>query len=255
MKHRRPIIAGNWKMNTTIAEGIDLIQGIKNSPLSQGTDIVLCPPFTHLNTAKTLLKNSGIYLGAQTLSEYTSGAYTGEISADMLKSLHIEYVIIGHSERRTIFHESNATINAKLKQALNSQLNPILCVGESLEEREKDLTHSIIATQLREGLAGVHASSIETLDFVIAYEPIWAIGTGKTASPEQAQDVHAYIRSELRILFGNTIAEKTRLQYGGSVKPENSQALLSKLDIDGALVGGACLNAESFANIINSVHA
>lgn len=255
MNTRRHIIAGNWKMNTTIAEGFDLIQSLKSCPLNKDADIIICPPFTHLDMAKSLLKNTGIFLGAQTLSEHDAGAYTGEISAEMLKSLGVEFVIIGHSERRTLFHETNAIINAKLKQALKHKLNPILCVGETLEEREKDLTHAVIATQLREALTGLHTHDIDSVDFVVAYEPIWAIGTGKTASPDQAQDVHAYIRSELRILFGNVISEKIRLQYGGSVKPDNSQSLLSQIDIDGALVGGACLKAESFAGIINSIHA
>lgn len=252
---RRHIIAGNWKMNTTLSEGIDLIQALKSSPVSSEIDIILCPPFTHLETARTLLKNSGIHLGAQTLSEQESGAFTGEISASMLASVGVKYVIIGHSERRTLFHETNSIINAKLKQAIHHRLNPIFCIGESLNEREENLTFSVLSKQLIEGLSGITPTEINTVDFVVAYEPIWAIGTGKTASPEQAQDVHAHIRSELTTVFGKELASKTRIQYGGSVKPDNCQSLLSKPDIDGALVGGACLKAESFLDIINSHHA
>ena len=258
MTNRRVVIAGNWKMNTSKNEGISLIRNILSNAIPTEVDIILCPPFIHLDTAHTLLKGSTVSLGAQTVSEHDSGAFTGEISAQMLTSYAVSYVIIGHSERRSLFHETNVIVNAKLKQCLKNNLNPIFCVGESLEERETNRTNAVISKQLKEGLEGTTEKELETSDFIVAYEPVWAIGTGKSATPAQAQDVHAHIRQELASLLGKNIAVKTRIQYGGSVKAENSKELLSQPDIDGALVGGACLKADSFLGIINEsliIHA
>ncbi len=209
--------------------------------------MIVCPPFTSLETANELLKGSGIGLGAQNMYFEESGAFTGEISAAMLKSVGCEFVILGHSERRTIFGESDEVINKKVKKALASGLKPIFCIGETLEERESGVTFDAVKRQVVNGLAGVTEAEMDSV--IIAYEPVWAIGTGKVATPDQAQEVHAFIRAELVKLFGAAVAEKTIIQYGGSVKPENAKELLGQPDIDGALVGGACLKADSFVGI------
>ena len=248
---RRHVIAGNWKMNKSPKEGLELIQDIKSIP-SNGPDIIVCPPFTHLESSSTLLQGSNIKLGAQNMSEHDSGAYTGEISASMLKELHVDYVILGHSERRQIFKETNASINAKMKQAITWDISPILCVGETLEERESDSTFTVIETQIKAGLKGISKDALIDQNCILAYEPVWAIGTGKVASPQEAQAVHAHIRKLLTALYDDDLAQSLRIQYGGSVKPNNTKDLLSQTDIDGALVGGACLDATSFAGIINA---
>ncbi len=247
---RNKVIAGNWKMNNSIEESVKLISELKQGLIETKVKVIICPPFTSLETANALIKGSQIELGAQNMHNETSGAFTGEISASMLKSVGCKYVILGHSERRAIFGESNEFINKKVHKALSENLIPILCVGESLEEREKNITKDVVKKQLLVGLDSV--SSEQAKDIIIAYEPVWAIGTGKTASPEQAQEVHEFIRTLLDEKYGKETAEKMIIQYGGSVKPENAGELLSQKDIDGALVGGACLKADSFLGIIKA---
>ena len=249
---RKKVIAGNWKMNNDLKETQNLISKLTSglSGESLNCDVIVCPPFTSLSEAHSLIKDTNIKLGAQNMSFESSGAFTGEISADMLKSVGCEYVILGHSERRTIFGESDQLINKKLKKALSSGLKPIFCVGELLEEREAGITEKVIKRQLIEGFNDI---SIEEMSkIIIAYEPIWAIGTGKTASPEQAQEVHEFIRALIKAKYGESVSENLIIQYGGSVKPDNAKDLLSRKDIDGALVGGACLKADSFIGIIKA---
>ncbi len=248
---RRYVIAGNWKMNKTLEEGHSLIQDIKNM-YTTGPDIIICPPFTHLESTAKAIKGTAIKLGAQNMSEHNSGALTGEISADMLVSVGVQYVILGHSERRAIFHETNTTINLKVKQAIAHDLSPILCVGETLEQRVANDTFSCVEAQVKEGLLGISKESLLDQNVILAYEPVWAIGTGKVASPQQAQAVHAHIRRTLTDLYDSDLAQTLRIQYGGSVKPDNAKELFGQTDIDGALVGGACLDALSFAGIINA---
>lgn len=247
---RRKIIAGNWKMHNDLKQSEDLIKSIKKllNDKSINCDVIICPPFTSLSEASKLIQGSVIKLGAQNMHFENSGAFTGEVSAPMLKSAGCEYVILGHSERRTIFNESDETINRKIKKALEQKLKPIFCVGELLEEREKGITNDVIKSQILKGLEGISAEDMKNV--IIAYEPVWAIGTGKTATPDQAQEVHEFIRDLIEINFSADISKKLIIQYGGSVKPENAKELLSQKDIDGALVGGACLKAESFMGII-----
>jgi triosephosphate isomerase (TIM) len=249
---RTQIIAGNWKMFNDLAATRDLINGLKSrsNEWSGSVTVIVCPPFTSLETAATTLKGSSIRLGAQNMSEHDEGAYTGEISWKMLLGTSCEYVILGHSERRQYFKEADDLINRKARKAIAHGLKPIVCVGETLQEREGGTTARVIATQVNGVLAGMSAEEMQSV--IIAYEPVWAIGTGKNATPAQAQEVHAQIRGLVGKLFSATIAEGVRIQYGGSVKPENGKELLSQPDIDGALVGGACLKADSFAAIIKS---
>jgi triosephosphate isomerase len=249
---RTKIVAGNWKMNNDLYSSINLISHIKNE-LNKNkfeTKIIICPPFTSLETASTLLKGSSIFLGAQNMYCEESGAFTGEISPLMLKSVGCEYVVLGHSERRTIFQESNQLVNQKIRAAVKYSLKPIFCIGETLKEREQNKTFDVIEKQIREGLEGFNENELGNL--IIAYEPVWAIGTGRNASPEQAQEVHKFIRKLIEKIFSSTFAENLIIQYGGSVKPENSKDLMSQPDIDGALVGGACLKSDSFLKIIES---
>ena len=249
---RKMVIAGNWKMHNDLNETVNLISGIKNL-LEQSElkcDVIVAPPFTSLETASTLVKDSPIKLSAQNMHFEDKGAFTGEISNSMLKSVGCEYVILGHSERRSIFGESNEIINKKIVKALSVGLKPIFCVGETLEERESNVTEKVIEEQIRKGLENVSETDLSNV--IVAYEPVWAIGTGKVASPEQAQDVHKFIRDLISKMYNSNIAENLTIQYGGSVKPDNAAGLLSKPDIDGALVGGACLVAESFVGIIKS---
>lgn len=247
---RRKVIAGNWKMNNDLAESKNLISkliaGLSSEKIN--CDVIVCPPYTSLSESSSLLKGSIIKLGAQNMYFEENGAFTGEISASMLKSAGCEYVILGHSERRTIFGETDELINKKIKKALISGLLPIFCVGETLQERESGVTNDVIKRQVTEGLKGISAEDMKKI--IVAYEPVWAIGTGKTASPQQAEDVHAFIRGLVKSLYSNEIAEGLVIQYGGSVKPDNAKELLSQNDIDGALVGGACLKSESFIGII-----
>ncbi|MEJ2613902.1 MAG: triose-phosphate isomerase [Ignavibacteriaceae bacterium] len=248
---RRKIIAGNWKMNNDLKGTIDLISNLaKSLNKNENCDIIVCPPFTSLSEANSQIKNTVIKLGAQNMYFENGGAYTGEISAQMLKSVGCEFVILGHSERRAIFNESDSLINKKIKKAISSGIKPIFCVGESLEQREKGVTKDIIKTQVTEGLKDISSEEIKTL--IIAYEPVWAIGTGKNATPEQAQEVHEFIRSLIKENYSQEIADNMIIQYGGSVKPDNAKDLLSQKDIDGALVGGASLKADSFLGIIRA---
>lgn len=249
---RKTIIAGNWKMYKTLEESVELVNSLKASlaTAKPGVTVVVCPPFTSLAIVRNLAKDSRIHLGAQNMSEQDEGAYTGEVSWKMIKSAGCQYVILGHSERRQYFHETNETINLKAKKALAKGLVPIICVGEKLEEREKGITSQVISTQIKGVLSGISSSEMENV--VIAYEPVWAIGTGKNATPQQAQEVHRLIRKLISQLYSWAVAEKVVIQYGGSVKPDNALDLLSQPDIDGSLVGGASLNAESFSAIIAS---
>ncbi len=248
--NRRPIIAGNWKMNKTSNEARDLAS--KLLPLVSGAqdrDIVLAPPFTALNAVAEAIKGTNVALSAQNLFWEDKGAFTGEISAEMLLDLGCKYVIIGHSERRQYFGETDETVNRKVKQALKKGLFPIMCVGETLAEREAGKLKEIISRQVAGGLKDITAEDMKKA--VIAYEPVWAIGTGKTATPEQANEVHALIREKVSSLYSADIAGGLRIQYGGSVTPENVSSLMAKPDIDGALVGGASLKPESFAALVN----
>lgn len=250
-KHRKYIIAGNWKMNKSAGESVDLAEGVAKEMGDQTVvDVVLCPPFTSLDAVATVVEETPLKLGGQNMHPAANGAFTGEISAEMLRYFYASYVILGHSERREYFKETDAFINEKVLAAFNANLRPILCVGETLEEREAGNTISVVDTQTRGGLANVSNKDAELL--VVAYEPVWAIGTGKTATPEMAQEVHAAIRAILVDLFGDEVAQKIRIQYGGSMKPGNAKELLSQTDIDGGLIGGAALDAKSFCEIIKA---
>ncbi len=247
---RRPLIAGNWKMNNNCAQSVELVtQLMKMVSDSSGVDIVVAPPYTALSSVATLLKGSSLGLAAQNIFWEEAGAFTGEIGPGMLTDVGCTHVIIGHSERRQYFNETDDTVNKRLKAALRTSLIPIVCIGETLAEREERKTLSVIEQQVTEGLRGVTPNEMERT--IIAYEPVWAIGTGKTASPQQAQEVHHFIRELIEKIYSKQIAEQVRILYGGSVKPENSNSLMEQEDIDGALVGGASLKAESFAGIIN----
>ena len=246
---RKPIIAGNWKMNKTPKETAELINQLKPLVAQAECEVVVCPPAVCLAAAAEALKGSNIKLGAQNVHWARSGAFTGEISADMLKALDVEYVILGHSERRQYFGETDEGVNKRALFALSNGLIPIICVGESLEQREKGVTAEVVSSQVREALKGFTAEN--AADTVIAYEPIWAIGTGKTATSEQANEVIIQIRGVVRELFGEETAEKTRIQYGGSMNPKNASELMGMSDIDGGLIGGASLKAEDFAAVVN----
>ncbi len=249
--NRKPFIAGNWKMNKTIKEAIELINGLKrNLSDIEYVDIAVCPPFTALSDAREILIDSNIKLGAQNIYWEKEGAYTGEVSAIMLKDTGCEFVIIGHSERRKYFNETNEDVNKKIKAAFSVELIPIVCVGERLEQREQGKTFDVVKDHITGALTGL--SNDDVLKLVIAYEPVWAIGTGKTATPEQAQEVHVYIRKLLSELYNEETAQSIRIQYGGSVKPENIKELMSQPDIDGALVGGASLELDSFTEIVKA---
>ncbi|HVE15149.1 MAG TPA: triose-phosphate isomerase [Chthoniobacterales bacterium] len=249
---RKKIIAANWKMNQTVADTESFLTDFRLEVEDvAGVDIVIAPPFTSLAKISELLGGSQkIRTAAQNMYFEASGAYTGEISAQMLRELYVKYVILGHSERRQIFGETDALINKKVITALESELKPILCVGETLEEREAGKENEVLETQLRGCLAGVSAEQL--VEIVIAYEPVWAIGTGKTASTQQAQDCHAHVRKVLAGLSNEETAQKVRIQYGGSVKPSNAAELLAEPDIDGALVGGASLDPRGFAEIVKA---
>jgi triosephosphate isomerase len=248
MKMRKPIIAGNWKMNKTPAETRELINELKPLVQDAEVDVVVCPPFVCLAAAAEALKGSNIALGAQNMHFEEKGAYTGEIAPNMLKELGVEYVIIGHSERRQYFGETDESVNKKVTVALAHGLNPIMCVGETLEEREKGITEKVVEKQTREGLKGLEAQDAQRV--VIAYEPVWAIGTGKTATSDQANEVIAFIRGIVSDMFGKDVAEKIRIQYGGSMNPQNASELMAMPDIDGGLIGGASLKAEDFAKVV-----
>ncbi len=246
---RKPFIAGNWKMNLLCESSMDLARGLMSVlPHNENVQVAVCPPTVYLHQLGTLLQGSFIGLGAQNMSQEKEGAFTGEVSGSMLKDIGCSCVILGHSERRQFYGETDALVNAKTLAAFSYGLTPIVCVGEMLEQREAGTTAQVIDQQIRGSLAGL--SPEQAGQIVVAYEPVWAIGTGKTASPAQAEEVHAQIRKLLGELFGKSVAESIRIQYGGSVKPDNAVELLGQPNIDGALVGGASLNADSFAAIV-----
>jgi triosephosphate isomerase len=250
-KARKLIIAGNWKMNKTVAEALDLARGLKIELANcKEVDIVICPPFTALADVSKAVLDTVIRLGAQNMSENNMGAFTGEIAALMLKEFSVRYVILGHSERRQFQQETDALIAKKALAAHTAALKPIVCVGETLKEREGGQTNKVLETQVRGSLAGLSGEQVQ--DTVIAYEPVWAIGTGRTASTAQAQEAHAHIRSVVSAMHNDNIARHVRIQYGGSVKAANARELMSQPDVDGALVGGASLDARSFSDIIKN---
>jgi len=249
---RKPIIGGNWKMNrgdpeeaeAMLSAFVPLVEDVGD------VDIVICPPYTSLVQSHELLKDSNVKLGGQNMYFEDSGAYTGEISPQFLKAVGCEYVILGHSERRNIFGESDGLVNKKLKKALSEALNPIVCIGEHLEEREAGKTKDIIQNQMQNSFKDISKEQMKKI--VIAYEPIWAIGTGKTATPEQAEEVHVFIRQLLSDKYDANTSESVRIQYGGSIKPHNAEELFSQKNIDGGLVGGASLEAQSLADIVHA---
>ena len=246
---RKAIIAGNWKMHYTVDEAVKLIEELKPLVAEASCEVVVCPPFVSLDAAVKAAAGSNIKVGAQNMHFEENGAFTGEVAPGMLEALKVDYVIIGHSERRQYFNETDETVNKKLKKAYEHNLIPILCVGESLEEREGNKTEEIIGAQIKKDLEGLTPEQVEAL--VIAYEPIWAIGTGKTATSEQANDTIKSIRAMVARAYGDEIALKVRIQYGGSVKPSTIKEQMEQTDIDGALVGGASLKASDFSAIVN----
>jgi triosephosphate isomerase len=251
---RKKVIAGNWKMNKTATEAVTLTQDIIEAVGREtSVDVVLCPPFTALSAVAHALEGQAVRLGAQNMHPEKNGAYTGEVSAEMLRTLYVTHVILGHSERRTYFGETDAFINKKVLAALVNELKPILCVGETLTEREAGSTLAVVQRHVEGGLAGVKSGQITTV--IIAYEPVWAIGTGKVATTAQAQEVHAFIRDLLTKLYGAPLAQKVRILYGGSMKPANAVELLAEKDIDGGLIGGASLEAKSFIELVKAAGA
>jgi triosephosphate isomerase len=248
---RKKIIAGNWKMNKLVGEAVELAAAIKASCATQAdVEVVLCPTFTALRSVSDVIAGTSIKLGAQNMHWEKDGAFTGEISAGMLRDLNCQFVILGHSERRQFFHETDATVNRKVKAALAANLTPIVCVGELLEQREANQTEEVVTTQVTKSLAGLDETGFRRT--VVAYEPVWAIGTGRTATPAQAQDVHALIRRVLARMCNPGAAQAVRIQYGGSMKPANAKELMAQPDIDGGLIGGAALDAKSFVEIVNA---
>ena len=250
---RKPIIAGNWKMHLTLPEAATLVAQLKRACENEAVDVVVCPPFTALAAVSQHLKGSRIMLGAQDLFWESQGAFTGEISPPMLVDVGCRFVIVGHSERRQYFGETDTMVNTKLLAALTHALTPIVCIGERLAERDANQTLSVLTRQLDGALKGLGAT--EAARTVLAYEPVWAIGTGRTATPEQAEEAHACIRQRLATLFGAEAAKRTRIQYGGSVNAANAASLLRQPDVDGALVGGASLNADGFSAIVDAALA
>ncbi|HEY3854443.1 MAG TPA: triose-phosphate isomerase [Verrucomicrobiae bacterium] len=250
-KERKLIIAGNWKMNKTVAEALALVKGLRLELANmKEVDVVICPPFTALGEVSKAILDSSIRLGAQNMSENKDGAFTGEIAAGMLKEFSVRYVILGHSERRQYQKESDELISKKARAAHAASLKPIVCIGETLAEREGNQMEKVLDTQVHGSLAGLTAEQME--ETIVAYEPVWAIGTGKTATTAQAQEAHAFIRKLLVSMFNETVARRVRIQYGGSVKPSNARELMEQPDVDGALVGGASLDTRSFSDIIKN---
>lgn len=246
---RVPIVAGNWKMNNTISESLTLISEIKEQNLNENVETVVAVPYTSLNEVKKALEGTNIKLAAQNMHWEDKGAFTGEVSPLMLKEIGVDYCIIGHSERRKYFNEIDETVNKKIESALNNNIKPIVCVGETLEERESGREEEIVGRQILKGLQDIDKKSVK--DIIIAYEPIWAIGTGKTASSNDANKMCSFIRKTIADKYGEEVKESIRIQYGGSVKPNNIRELMNKDNIDGALVGGASLRAEDFIKIVN----
>lgn len=247
---RKAVIAGNWKMNKNRKEAKALIEELKPLVADAKCEVVICVPYTNLETALSLTENTNIKVGAENCHWAESGAFTGEISAPMLSEMGVEYVIIGHSERRQYFGETDITVNKRVRAALNAGLKVILCVGELLEQREQGITEEIVSMQTKIDLAGVTAEELKNI--IIAYEPVWAIGTGKTATSEQADEVNGYIRSVAAKLYGDAAAEALTIQYGGSMNAKNADELLSKVHVDGGLIGGASLKAPDFAAIVSA---
>jgi len=248
---RKPLVAGNWKMHNTIAEAVELVNGLKRELVDfESVDVAVCPTFTVLSSVNDILSSSSIKLGSQNVYWEEKGAFTGEISVAMLKDVGCYYAIIGHSERRKYFSETECTVNKRIKATLAGGLFPIVCVGETLEDRESDKTIEVIKAQLNGAFEGITPEQMENI--VIAYEPVWAIGTGKTATPDQAQEVHKFIRGWLVEKFSADLAQGLRILYGGSVKPDNAKELMGCPDIDGSLVGGAALKVDSFSGIIKN---
>lgn len=246
---RTPVIAGNWKMNKTVAEAVSLASEIKEKVAGvENVKIIVCPVFTAVKSVADVLKGTNVKVGAQDMYWETSGAYTGEVSGEMLLEAGAEYVIIGHSERRQYFGETNETVNKKLKKALSIGLKPIVCIGETLADREAGTTEAVVGKQVKEGFVGLTAEEMKGT--IIAYEPVWAIGTGKTATAEQAEAVHAFVRNLVGELWDKETADAVIIQYGGSMKPENVASLLAQPDIDGGLIGGAALKADSFEKLV-----
>ncbi|MGB4440535.1 MAG: triose-phosphate isomerase [Sedimentibacter sp.] len=248
---RKTLVAGNWKMNNDVETSLELVEKLKT--LSKGfnadVDVLICPPFVALYSVKQSLNGSSIKLGAQNMHFEDHGAYTGEVSPLMLKNMGVDYVIVGHSERRQYFNETDETVNKKLIAALKYNLNPILCVGETLEQRENGIEKETVKNQINKAFADINKQNAEKI--IIAYEPIWAIGTGKTATSEQANEMAAFIRASISDIYDSELSEKIIIQYGGSVNADNANEILSQSDIDGALVGGASLTADKFLEIIN----
>jgi triosephosphate isomerase (TIM) len=251
---RKPIVAGNWKMNKLIGEAVELATAVRIGLADRAdVEVVLCPPFTALKAVGDVIANTPIKLGAQNMHWEKEGAFTGEIAPGMLRDLYCHYVILGHSERRAGFHETDGMVNRKAKAALAANLTPIVCVGETLDQREGGRTVEVVTTQVQKSLAGLDEAGLRRT--VVAYEPVWAIGTGRTATPAQAQEVHAMIRAVLAGLCNPAAAQAVRIQYGGSVKPANARELFSQPDIDGGLIGGAALDAASFMAIVTAAAA
>lgn len=245
---RKPIIAGNWKMNKTPEEAAELVRELVPLVADAEAEVVVCPPFVCLDAVRKEAAGSNIKLGAQNVHFEKSGAYTGEVSADMLLAMGVEYVIIGHSERRQYFGETDCTVNKRAKAALAAGLKPIICVGESLEEREKGVTNELVGMQTKLALQGIPAEEVDKV--VIAYEPIWAIGTGKTATAAEANETIGAIRKAIAQVYGEEVASKVRIQYGGSMNPKNASELMAQSEIDGGLIGGASLKAEDFSKVV-----
>jgi len=246
---RKGIIAGNWKMNKTVGEAVSLIEKIKPLVKDAQCEVVVCPTFLCLDAVIKAAKGTNIKVGAQNMHFEENGAFTGEVSPGMLKDMGVDYVIIGHSERRQYFNETDQTVNKKLKAAYNHSISPILCMGETLEQREENITEKVLDNQIKLDLEGLTKAQVEKL--VIAYEPIWAIGTGKTATADEANETIGFIRKTVGAMFGSDVSDKLRIQYGGSVKPSTISEQMGKSDIDGGLIGGASLKAEDFAGIVN----
>jgi triosephosphate isomerase len=247
---RKKIVAGNWKMNTTLQQGIELAKDVNEKVSGSDVTVVLCTPFIHLQEVSKVINKDALFLGAQNCADKASGAYTGEVSAEMVKSTGATHVILGHSERRAYYGETNEILAEKVKLALENKLTPIFCIGEVLEEREAGKHFDVVKSQLNEGVFNLSEDDFSKI--VIAYEPVWAIGTGKTATPEQAQEIHKVIRDHIAAKYGQGIADSTSILYGGSCKPSNAAELFSNPDVDGGLIGGAALTAEDFMGIVTA---
>jgi len=248
---RKKIVAGNWKMNKNLQEGIELAKTINRQVEDNDVIVILCTPFIHLTEVRNVITKDSLFLGAQNCASEASGAYTGEISADMICSTGAEYVILGHSERRSYYHEDDAVVNKKVKLALANDLIPIFCCGEVLQERQSGIQFEVVRSQVEKGLFDLSVEDFGKV--VIAYEPVWAIGTGVTATSDQAQEMHKVIREQIAEKYGNAVADNTSILYGGSCKPSNAAELFANPDVDGGLIGGAALNSADFMGIVNAI--